>query len=164
MDTIEQFYDIGGPDALHLIETETPPPGAGEAHAFGADVGRFSPGYRVANAPAFKQSAKGVLSARVKMPETALESIQDVISHRTAAAFWMSFGAAYGLLALRVGLTKGAAQAVAPNAPSLNVGTDAFEAAVVVYRLLSDAPSALACSPLVTRGVEHANPRNCRGV
>lgn len=101
--------------------------GAGEVVATGPDVSLFRPGDRVAITPAFKQDAYGVLGTRVNIPETALEPIPDGVSYRDAAACWMAFGTAYGLLVLRGGLIKGAGQTVVLNAASSSVGTAAFQ-------------------------------------
>ena len=101
--------------------------GAGEVLAVGEGVARFKPGDRVAITPAFKQNAYGVLGTVVNMPETALEAILGDVSYRDAAAFWMAFGTAYGLLVQTGGLINGAGQTVVLNAASSSVGTAAFQ-------------------------------------
>ena len=83
--------------------------GAGEVLAVGDRVSRFKAGDRVAITPAFKQDRYGALGAMVNMPEAALlEPIVGDVSYSEAAAFWMAFGTAYGLLVQSGGLTKGA--------------------------------------------------------
>ena len=115
----------------YLVDPVLPSPlgfeGAGEVIAMGTGTGRFKPGDRVAITPAFKQDAYGVLGTRINIPETALEPIPDGVSYQDAAAFWMAFGTAYGLLVLRGGLKAGAGQAVVLNAASSSVGTVAFQ-------------------------------------
>ncbi|MEM0948686.1 MAG: zinc-dependent alcohol dehydrogenase family protein [Pseudomonadota bacterium] len=115
----------------YLVDPELPSllgfEGAGEVVAVGDGVTRVRPGDRVAVTPAFKQNAYGVLGARVNMPETALEPVPDGVDYRSAAAFWMAFGTAYGLLVLRGGLKAGAGQTVVINAASSSVGTAAFQ-------------------------------------
>ena len=115
----------------YLVDPVLPSPlgfeGAGEVLAVGTDVTRFQPGDRVAITPAFKQNAYGALGTVVNMPETALEHIPDGVSYRDAAAFWMAFGTAYGLLVLKGGLTKDGGQTVVINAASSSVGTAAFQ-------------------------------------
>lgn len=115
----------------YLVDPELPSglgfEGAGEVLAVGHGVDRFSIGDRVAITPAFKQNAYGVLGTVVNMPETALEPIIGDVSYRDAAAFWMAFGTAYGLLVQTGGLTQGAGQFVVMNASSSSVGTAAFQ-------------------------------------
>ena len=115
----------------YLVDPVLPSPlgfeGAGEVLATGQGADRFKPGDRVAVTPAFKQDAYGVLGTRINIPETALEPIPDGVSYQDAAAFWMAFGTAYGLLVLRGGLKNGAGQTVVLNAASSSVGTAAFQ-------------------------------------
>ena len=101
--------------------------GAGEVLATGSVASRFKAGDRVAITPAFKQNDYGVLGTVVNMPETALEPIPDGVSYNDAAAFWMAFGTAYGLLVLRGGLIMNGGQTVVINAASSSVGTAAFQ-------------------------------------
>ena len=101
--------------------------GSGDVVAIGGGVTRFKPGDRVAITPAFKQNAYGVLGTVVNMPESALEPILGDTSYVEAAAFWMAFGTAYGLLVQSGGLKKGAGQTVVLNAASSSVGTAAFQ-------------------------------------
>ena len=103
--------------------------GAGEIVAAGSDVTSFKPGDRVAITPAFKQDAYGVLGELINIPVSALEPIPDGVSYRGAAAFWMAFGTAYGLLVQCGGLKAGAGQTVLLNAASSSVGTAAFQIA-----------------------------------
>lgn len=115
----------------YLVDPELPSglgfEGAGEVIAVGAGVARFQRGDRVAITPAFKQNAYGVLGAIVNMPETALEPIKGDVGYPEAAAFWMAFGTAYGLLVQSGGLKKDAGQTVVMNAASSSVGTAAFQ-------------------------------------
>lgn len=115
----------------YLVDPELPSglgfEGAGAVVAVGDGVTRFKPGDRVAITPAFKQNAYGVLGTVVNMPETALEPMIGEVSYRDAAAFWMAFGTAYGLLVQTGGLTEGAGQTVVMNAASSSVGTATFQ-------------------------------------
>lgn len=101
--------------------------GAGEVLAVGDGVDRFKPGDRVAITPAFTQNAYGVLGTVVNMPGTALEPIVGEVSYPEAAAFWMAFGTAYGLLVQSGGLKQGAGQTVVINAASSSVGIAALQ-------------------------------------
>ena len=115
----------------YLLDPVLPSPlgfeGAGEVVATGPGAGRFRPGDRVAITPAFKQDAYGVLGTTINITEAALEPIPDGVSYRDAAAFWMAFGTAYGLLVLRGRLEKSAGQTVVLNAASSSVGTACFQ-------------------------------------
>lgn len=101
--------------------------GAGKVIAVGSEISRFKVGDRVAITPAFQQNYYGALGSIVNMPETALEPIPDNVSYIDAAAFWMAFGTAYGLLVLKGGLTENGGQTVVVNAASSSVGTAAFQ-------------------------------------
>ncbi|GFE65707.1 zinc-dependent alcohol dehydrogenase family protein [Litoreibacter roseus] len=101
--------------------------GAGEIVAVGPEVKGFSVGDRVAITPGFDQLKYVTLGEVVNMAATALEPIPDAMSYIDAAAFWMAFGTAYGLLVQKGGLTKGAGQSVVVNAASSSVGTAAFQ-------------------------------------
>ena len=101
--------------------------GAGEIVDIGPGVEDFSIGDRVAITPAFKQNVYGVLGHVVNIPATALEPIVDGVSYRDAAAFWMAFGTAYGILVQQGGLLKDSGQYVVLNASSSSVGTAAFQ-------------------------------------
>jgi len=101
--------------------------GSGEIVGVGPGVESFSIGDRVAITPAFKQNEYGVLGQVVNIPVTALEPIADGVSYRDAAAFWMAFGTAYGMLVQQGGLRKDAGQYVVLNAASSSVGTAAFQ-------------------------------------
>lgn len=101
--------------------------GAGDVLAVGSGVDRIAPGDRVAITPAFKQDAFGVLGEVVNVPVSALEPIADGVSYSDAAAFWMAFGTAYGLLVQSGGLRQDAGQSVVLNAASSSVGTAAFQ-------------------------------------
>jgi NADPH:quinone reductase-like Zn-dependent oxidoreductase len=101
--------------------------GAGEVVDIGPGVDSFSIGDRVAVTPAFKQEEYGVLGHVVNISVTALEPIADGVSYLDAAAFWMAFGTAYGMLVQQGGLREGAGQYVVINAASSSVGTAAFQ-------------------------------------
>ncbi|MFQ6552671.1 zinc-dependent alcohol dehydrogenase family protein [Aestuariibius insulae] len=115
----------------YLVDPELPSrlgfEGAGEVLAVGDAVKRVSPGDRVAITPAFKQNGYGVLGEIINIPETALERLPDAVGWPDAAAFWMAFGTAYGLLVQTGGLIEGAGQSVVLNAASSSVGTAAFQ-------------------------------------
>lgn len=115
----------------YLVEPDLPSQlgfeGAGEVSSIGDGVTCVATGDRVAITPAFKQNAYGVLGEVVNLPESALEPIPGDIGYRNAAAFWMAFGTAYGLLVQTGALVQGAGQYVAMNAASSSVGTAAFQ-------------------------------------
>ena len=115
----------------YLVEPHLPSrlgfEGAGEIVAVGADVADFKVGDRVAITPAFQQNAYGVLGTVVNMPASALVPIVGDVSYADAAAFWMAFGTAYGLLVQTGGLKRNAGQTVVLNAASSSVGTAAFQ-------------------------------------
>ncbi|ABD55539.1 zinc-dependent alcohol dehydrogenase family protein [Jannaschia sp. CCS1] len=101
--------------------------GAGDIIAIGPEVDRFAVGDRVAITPGFNQLDYVVLGETVNMSAAALEPIADDMSYVEAAAFWMAFGTAYGLLVQQGGLRQGAGQYVVMNAASSSVGTAAFQ-------------------------------------
>ena len=115
----------------YLVDPELPSvlgfEGAGEVLAVGEGVTRVAPGDRVAITPAFKQNGYGVLGEVINIPEAALELLPDGVGWRDAAAFWMAFGTAYGLIVQTGGLTENAGQIVVLNAASSSVGTAAFQ-------------------------------------
>lgn len=101
--------------------------GSGEIVSVGMGVEHFSVGDRVAVTPAFSQNKYGVLGEIVNIPASALEPIAAGVSYRDAAAFWMAFGTAYGMLVQQGGLLKDKGQFVVMNAASSSVGTAAFQ-------------------------------------
>jgi NADPH:quinone reductase-like Zn-dependent oxidoreductase len=103
--------------------------GAAEVVTVGVGVGGFAPGDRVAITPGFKQDAYGVLGEVINIPASALEPIPDTVSYRDAAAFWMAFGTAYGVLVQCGRLKAGAGQTVLINAASSSVGVAAIQIA-----------------------------------
>ena len=115
----------------YFVAPELPSPigmeGAGEIVAVGPDVESFKAGDRVAITPAFQVVNYGVLGEVVNVPATALEPIAQGMSYGEAAAFWMAYATAYGLLVQKGGLTKDARQTVVLNASSSSVGTVAFQ-------------------------------------
>lgn len=115
----------------YLIQPQLPSAlgfeGAGKIVAAGPGVDNFAVGDRVAILPVFKQDEYGVLGQVVNVPANALERLPDEVSYRDAAAFWMAFGTAYGLLVQQGGLKEGAGQHVVLNAASSSVGVAAFQ-------------------------------------
>lgn len=103
--------------------------GAGEVTAVGANVHGFSVGDWVAITPAFQQNAYGVLGDLINIPASALVSIPHGIGFHDAAAFWMAFGTAYGLLVQCGELRDGGEQTVLINAASSSVGLAAIQIA-----------------------------------
>ncbi|MEO0751044.1 MAG: zinc-dependent alcohol dehydrogenase family protein [Pseudomonadota bacterium] len=96
--------------------------GAGVIVDTGPDITGWSVGDRVCVTPAFQQDAYGVIGERINIPATALEPIPDCIDFVDAAAFWMAFGTAYGLLVQTGGLQRGDGKTVVFNAASSSVG------------------------------------------
>lgn len=96
--------------------------GAGVVEAVGPGAGDHKPGDRVCVTPMFDQVRYGVIADAVNIPATALEPIPDGVDDIDAAAFWMAYGTAYGLLALKGGLDDGEARTIVLNAASSSVG------------------------------------------
>jgi len=103
--------------------------GSGEIVSVGSHVTDWKAGDRVAILPDFDQTNYGVLGERVNVPERALFPIPDDKSFIEAAAFWLAFGTAYGMMVVSGGLRPNAGQSVVLTGASSSVGTAAFQVA-----------------------------------
>lgn len=101
--------------------------GAGIVVAVGPNVSNISIGDRVCITPALDPVSYGVLGEVINAPAHAIEAIPDGVSFETAAAFWMSFGTAYGMAHLFGGLHEQGGQHVVITAASSSVGTAALQ-------------------------------------
>ncbi|MEM1038034.1 MAG: zinc-dependent alcohol dehydrogenase family protein [Pseudomonadota bacterium] len=102
--------------------------GAGEIVAFGEGVDTFAKGDRVCILPMMDWTRYGVLAEVVNVPVDALEAIPDGIDYADAAAFWMAFATAYGMIAQVGGLpTVASGKTVVITGASSSVGTSAFQ-------------------------------------
>jgi len=102
--------------------------GAGEIIAVGEGVTGFAEGDRVGILPMMDWTRYGVLAEMVNVPANALEHIPDSVSYEDAAAFWMAFATAYGMI-VQVGdiPTDARGKTVVITGASSSVGTSAFQ-------------------------------------
>ena len=101
--------------------------GAGIIRDIGEGVTGWSVGDKVAVTPAFEQNKYGMLGEVANVTASSLEPIPEGVSFNEAAAFWMAFPTAYGLLVNKGGFRPGAGQTAVLNAASSSVGTSAFQ-------------------------------------
>ena len=117
----------------YLVEPQLPhaplgAEGAGVIVAVGDGVDNFAKGDRVCILPMMDWTRYGVLAEVVNVPVDALECIPDDISYEDAAAFWMAFATAYGMIAQVGGLpTDASGKTVVVTGASSSVGTSAFQ-------------------------------------
>ena len=117
----------------YLVEPQLPgaplgAEGAGEVVALGDGVDSFTEGDRVCVLPMMDWTQYGVLAEIVNVPVDALERIPDGIDYEDAAAFWMAFATAYGMIAQVGGLpTDASGKTVVVTGASSSVGTSAFQ-------------------------------------
>jgi len=102
--------------------------GAGEIIAVGEGVVGFAEGDRVCVLPMMDWTRYGVLAEVTNVPANVLERIPDGVSYEDAAAFWMAFATAYGMI-VQVGGTPVDARGktVVVTGASSSVGTSAFQ-------------------------------------
>lgn len=130
--------------------------GSGEIIAVGADVDGVSVGDWVAITPAFQQNAYGVLGEVINIPASALVKIPQGVSFHEAAAFWMAFGTAYGLLVQCGELRAGGEQTVLINAASSSVGLAAIQIAQAhAARVIAVTRTADKVEALRSAGADH---------
>ncbi len=101
--------------------------GAGEILAVGEGVSHLSIGDRVAILPMMDWAKYGVLAEVTNMPAACLEPIPDGVSYEDAAAFWMAYATAFGMIVQSGALTDGAGKTVVITGASSSVGTAAFQ-------------------------------------
>ncbi|MEX3017615.1 zinc-dependent alcohol dehydrogenase family protein [Gymnodinialimonas hymeniacidonis] len=102
--------------------------GAGEILAVGNGVSNFMVGDRVCILPMMDWAKYGTLAEVVNVPAEALETIPEGVSFEDAAAFWMAFATAYGMILDKGGMPKEADGRVALiTGASSSVGTAAFQ-------------------------------------
>ncbi len=102
--------------------------GAGEIVAIGEDVSDYSIGDRVCVLPMMDWAKYETLAEVANVPANALERIPDGISYEDAAAFWMAFATAYGMI-LQSGEmpNKADGRTAVITGASSSVGTAAFQ-------------------------------------
>lgn len=103
--------------------------GSGEIIAIGAGVEGYKIGDRVSVTPAIQWDKYGVIAEVANVPVYSIEPIPDDVSYTDAAAFWMSYGTAYGMMVQNGGLRRNAGQFVVITGASSSVGTAAFQIA-----------------------------------
>ncbi|MEO1346689.1 MAG: zinc-dependent alcohol dehydrogenase family protein [Pseudomonadota bacterium] len=102
--------------------------GAGKIIAVGEGVSGFAEGDRVCILPMMDWTRYGVLAEVVNVPSNALEHIPDGVSYEDAAAFWMAFATAYGMIVQVGGIPIDASgKTVVITGASSSVGTSAFQ-------------------------------------
>lgn len=117
----------------YLVEPQLPnaplgAEGAGEVVAVGDGVQSFTDGDRVCVLPMMDWTQYGVLAEVVNVPVEALERIPDGVSFEDAAAFWMAFATAHGMIVQAGGLPVDAGgRTVVVTGASSSVGTSAFQ-------------------------------------
>ncbi|MEM7710173.1 MAG: zinc-dependent alcohol dehydrogenase family protein, partial [Pseudomonadota bacterium] len=102
--------------------------GAGIVRAVGEGVSTVAIGDRVSILPSIPMQDTGVLGEAVVVPASALVPIPDGKSFEEAAAFWMAFGTAWGMMVQAGGLKAG--QIVLLTGASSSVGLAAFQVAL----------------------------------
>jgi len=111
------------PKALMGVE------GAGVVERIDSDSSEIAIGDRVAVAPAFDFDSYGVLGEYAKVPVSALIPVPKDLDLKTAAATWMAYGTAYGMLVTVGGLKKDSGALVIITAASSSVGVAALQIA-----------------------------------
>ena len=102
--------------------------GAGEIVAVGPGVDGFSVGDRVCILPMMDWAKYGTLAEVTNVPADALEPIPDGVDYVDAAAFWMAFATAYGMIVQSGGLSQESQGKTAViTGASSSVGTAAFQ-------------------------------------
>ncbi|WP_415919029.1 zinc-dependent alcohol dehydrogenase family protein [Tateyamaria sp. SN6-1] len=102
--------------------------GAGEVISVGSGVTEFGEGDRVCVLPMMDWAKYGTLAEVVNVPAYALERIPDRISFEDAAAFWMAYATAYGMIVQAGGMPIDAVgRSVVVTGASSSVGTAAFQ-------------------------------------
>ncbi|WP_299733953.1 zinc-dependent alcohol dehydrogenase family protein [uncultured Tateyamaria sp.] len=102
--------------------------GAGEIISVGSGVTDFAEGDRVCVLPMIDWAKYGTLAEIVNVPAYALERIPEGISFEDAAAFWMAYTTAYGMIVQAGEMPLNAAgRTVLITGASSSVGTAAFQ-------------------------------------
>ena len=102
--------------------------GAGEIIGLGSSVTEFAEGDRVCVLPMMDWAKYGTLAEVVNVPAHALERIPDGITFEDAAAFWMAYATAYGMILQAGGMPIDAVdRSVVITGASSSVGTAAFQ-------------------------------------
>ncbi|WP_299376856.1 zinc-dependent alcohol dehydrogenase family protein [uncultured Tateyamaria sp.] len=102
--------------------------GAGEIISVGSGVSDFAEGDRVCVLPMMDWAKYGTLAEVVNVPAYALERIPDGIGFEDAAAFWMAFATAFGMIVQAGEMPIHAVgRSVVITGASSSVGTAAFQ-------------------------------------
>ncbi|MEM8797092.1 MAG: zinc-dependent alcohol dehydrogenase family protein [Pseudomonadota bacterium] len=102
--------------------------GSGEVIAVGNGIETISEGDRVCILPMIDWAKCGVLAEVVNVPAEAVELIPDGVSYEDAAAFWMAYATAYGMIVQQGGLPIDAAgKTAAITGASSSVGIAALQ-------------------------------------
>ncbi|MFL4470065.1 zinc-dependent alcohol dehydrogenase family protein [Tateyamaria armeniaca] len=125
----ELFYVAGH----YLVEPPIPnaplgAEGAGEIISVGSGVTKFAEGDRVCVLLMFDWDKYGTLAEVINVPAYALERIPEGISFEDAAAFWMAYATAYGMIVQAGEMpTDAAGRTAVITGGSSSVGTAAFQ-------------------------------------
>ena len=102
--------------------------GAGEIIRVGSGVSGFKEGDRVCVLPMLDWAKYGALAEVLNVPAHALEPIPDGVNFEEAAAFWMAFATAYGMIVQAGEMPLDAAgKSVVITGASSSVGTAALQ-------------------------------------
>ncbi|WP_299621715.1 zinc-binding dehydrogenase [uncultured Tateyamaria sp.] len=131
--------------------------GAGEIVAVGPEVRNHAVGERVCVLPMMDWAKYGTLAEVVNVPAAALEQIPDGVSFEDAAAFWMAYATAYGMIVQAGEMTANAAGKTALiTGASSSVGTAAFQILRQLRaRSIATTRTSLKVSALKQAGADH---------
>lgn len=101
--------------------------GAGQILEVGEGVTAVSKGDRVCILPMMDWAKYGVLAEIVNVPVEILEPIPEGISYEDAAAFWMAYATAYGMIVQQGEMSDGSGKTAVITGASSSVGTAAFQ-------------------------------------
>ena len=113
-------------NGIYIFQPIFPSPlgieGAGIVHEVGNQNSTFKKGDKVCLMPNMDNTKYGYLGEYVLAPKEAIIKMPDNLDFESAAAFWVAYGTAYGILIQQGGLLQGTHQTVVITAASSSVG------------------------------------------
>lgn len=103
--------------------------GAGIVREVGDQNSDFKKGDKVCLLPNMDNTKYGYLGEHVLAPKEAIIKMPDFLDFKSAAAFWVAYGTAYGILVQQGGLVQDSNQTVVITAASSSVGIASIQMA-----------------------------------
>ena len=102
---------------------------AGVIHSVGRNILKYKKGDKVCLLPNVDITQYGYLGKYVSVPGKHIIQMPEIMGYEEAAAFWIAYGTAYGVLVQKGGLKRNANQTVVITAASSSVGAACIQLA-----------------------------------